>query len=166
MLLTSEKNEKNSDNCKGPIYITDNEIPDTSIVNSVMKETINDDKIMDTSMTPLSKTKENKKPKYSQVNTKIHSYHQTNHQSNQSSSKLNKKVQIAVEETNPSNNLKKKKKLVYKPNFIEYVEIESYKRFNKAMTYPDIPTSFVDPDDTEDMCKKCKECFDKTCLIF
>lgn len=137
-----------NDFMKGPIVVDPNELPENLIVNSYIKDTFPDDKPVDTSLTPINKIKE-KKPKYSQVNSKL------------SGSIRNSKKNLHTPEKEPII-VKKKKKLVYRENFLDIVDVESYKKYNKAMTWPD-GIHFDEPE--EDQCRKYKECFEKTCLI-
>jgi hypothetical protein len=142
-------NNENTDITRGPISVNDDD-KDTFNVTSVIKDTLIEDK-MDTSIVPLSRSKE-KKPKYSQSNAK------------NLGRRSSKKVVIAAVEPSQENsiNKKRKKKLVYKSPFLHFVDIENWKSYNKRNTWPDgMPEEPTD----EDSCKKCKDVFEKTCLI-
>jgi hypothetical protein len=112
-------------------------------ITTILKDTLNEDKVVDTSTVPLSR---NKKPKYLQFNSKI----------------INKRIRNNSPDLNPIRQ-KKKKIVAFKSNFFHIVEIESYKFYNKTNTWPDI---FL-PDDLtyEHSCKKCKDWIEKSCKI-
>ena len=61
---------------------------------------------------------------------------------------------------------KKKKKLTYKEEFLDIVEVESYKIYNLKMTFCEWGTTSDDPERvTEEPCKQLKECLGR-CLVF
>jgi hypothetical protein len=60
---------------------------------------------------------------------------------------------------------KKKKKVTFKEDFIEYVQIEPFKYFNRSMTYsPSKNGSRIEEVETPN--SKCKDCILNYCIIY
>jgi hypothetical protein len=105
----SKLSSRNSTNeiMTGVNMITMRDIPYTPIpINSIIKDSLQDDQIGFSTLNVLNKGSSEKKPKYLQSN-----------------SKQNKK------------SMRKRKKVRFKQDFIEEVYIESYKEYNQKMCY-------------------------------
>jgi len=104
-----------------------------NLINSIIKDSLLEDGTEFNSLNLLNNLEERaKKHKYSQ------------------SKKLIKNIQ----------NKKKKRSLRFKIDFIEEIEIESYKEHNQKMCFKEID------DEIEKNQKGCRSCLEKLCLIF
>ncbi len=125
------------------IKVSDESVPHTSIVHSYIKDSLVEEK-PDENSTPLKK-----KPRYIQL------YHR----------KKSSRDSLPVEKNDESK--KVKKKLTIKVNFVEVVEIESFKTYNERMTYTDY---FFTPEEDlaqqKSFCKSFSLCAKKLCIIF
>jgi len=175
---------------KGTCTVNEETVGGTSLVSSVIKDSNFLEK-NDESIIPLTKSIE--KPKYKQINNKIHNV-QSTQQNNYVNSvkKDNINIQrirtstknlvivseseknIAFKDDKHKNFLggkKVKKKLKIREPFIDVIHVESFKVFNLKMTFCEWGTNkdegndVYDNDDDDDLCKQVRECFGKCVII-
>ncbi len=193
MSQRSSRPEKlNSPNhTKGTCTVNDETIGDTSLISSVIKDSNFHEK-NEESVIPLTKSIE--KPKYKQVNNKIHNVQNTQQNNyvnfmikkeNNNSQRIRTSTKnlvlvseaeknIILKEEKPKNYLagkKVKKKLRIREPFLDIVHVESFKVFNLKMTFCEWGTNNdegggeYDKDNDDDLCKQVRECFSKCVII-
>ncbi len=122
---------------------------DQDLVSYIMRDANSKDKINVTSVLPLSMLKE----KVSRLGNSKQTTKNIEESSDKETINLNKKI------------LKnKKKKLKFKKDFVEVIEIESFKIYNSKMTFMEWALN-REVEETI-ACKKFKECFYKNCNIY
>jgi hypothetical protein len=105
--------------------------------------------ILNETSVPLSRPK---KPKYSQVNCK----------SGRKSGLTPEDVKHDI--STPKQGKRQKKRVKFKDNFIEPVEIESFKAYNLKMCFSEL-SMFYAPTKSDSWCKECMNSFSK-CSIY
>lgn len=142
MSLTFEKGEIVYTTKGSKINSSSNEegLPQSSKVNSIIKDTIVIEKPFDNSMSPLNK----KQKTLLQVNSNFKS----------PPIDSNRKMK------------KKKKLLTFREPFEDIIPIESFKSYNELMTYTDYFSSAEEPTKKSGLCNTIKLCAKKVCIIY
>lgn len=173
---------------KGTCTVNEETVGGTSLVSSVIKDSNFLEK-NDESIIPLTKSIE--KPKYKQINNKIHNVQNTQ-QNNYVNSVKKENINIQRIQTSTKNLVivsesekdiafkddkyknflggkKVKKKLKLREPFIDVIHVESFKVFNLKMTFCEWGTNKDEGNDVydndDDLCKQVRECFGKCVII-